>query len=362
MTGVLASPPARAVDVRVAESPLVGIRFHLDARIGDLMQVIENVERERSLCTDRRSRLREHLRHNEEARRELLRSISRQSLLAVRRCLREGIETATELGRLDERLAGLSRLQASLLKELGVLRQLLGWVAALGGEEEIALDGRASRFSQARRRVFQLVEEEHSAVERALVDGPLQRLSGALLEAELAVRRPREERQTADEEAARCRGATEEASAELGWLIRRWRPLHGGKGLAGAIREVISDPSTPPTGHLRIIGAARRLPAEVELTAYRVVEEALENALRHGGASRADVILAYHRERLAVVVKDDGDGFDVAATEARLGRSRGRGIISMRSRAANIGGQCDVRSVIGAGTEVRASLPVVAAG
>ena len=61
----------------------------------------------------------------------------------------------------------------------------------------------------------------------------------------------------------------------------------------------------------------------------------------------------FQPSRVAVVVLDDGEGFDVAATEARLGRSSGLGLLTMRQRAAMEGGQLEVRSLVGAGTEVR---------
>ena len=51
---------------------------------------------------------------------------------------------------------------------------------------------------------------------------------------------------------------------------------------------------------------------------------------------------------------DHGEGFDVGATEARLGRTRSLGLISMRERAENVGGTLEIRSALGAGTEVRA--------
>jgi hypothetical protein len=357
MTGVLASPPARPVDVRVAESPLVGIRFHLDARLADLSQVLEEVERERTRNIDERARLRDRLRRNEEARRDLLHSLPRQSLLAVRRCLREGIDVAAELGRVEERLLGLTRLRSSLIVEGNYLRELIVRLAAATGKADVELDGRASRFSRATRRVFQLVDEQHDAVEHALVEGPLQRLTEAVLDAEVAAREPAGRQVAAREQVERCRIATAGARDDFEKLIKSWRPLHEGRTLLAAIRDLVAELTPPGSGRLRIIGSERRLPFPTELAAYRIAEEALANAARHGGASRADVVLAFQADRLVVVVKDDGDGFDVVATEARLGRGRGVGLIAMRSRAEICGGQFDVRSVIGAGTEVRATFP-----
>ena len=63
------------------------------------------------------------------------------------------------------------------------------------------------------------------------------------------------------------------------------------------------------------------------------------------------------RAMVVAVVKDDGDGFDVGATDARLGRTDGLGMIQMRERAALVGGRVQVRSGLGLGTEVRVTIP-----
>ena len=83
----------------------------------------------------------------------------------------------------------------------------------------------------------------------------------------------------------------------------------------------------------------------------------MANAVTHGRASVVEVVLLFQPQRVAVVVRDDGEGFDVSATEARLGRNRGLGLISMRQRAQIEGGHLEVRSVIGEGTEVKGNFP-----
>jgi signal transduction histidine kinase len=106
---------------------------------------------------------------------------------------------------------------------------------------------------------------------------------------------------------------------------------------------------------VQVVGEERRLPAPVGLAAFRVVAEAIDNAYRHGRAEDAEVVLAFLPGKLQIVVADHGEGFDVEATEARLGRSQALGLISMRARAENVGGSFEIRSSLGAGTEVRAA-------
>jgi len=95
------------------------------------------------------------------------------------------------------------------------------------------------------------------------------------------------------------------------------------------------------------------LPEPVRLGAFRVVEEALVNVLRHADAHRAIVRLGIEgSDHLTIEVRDDGIGFDTASVE------RGLGTASMASRAAHLGGDCNIESTVGAGTIVRVRVPL----
>jgi signal transduction histidine kinase len=90
---------------------------------------------------------------------------------------------------------------------------------------------------------------------------------------------------------------------------------------------------------------------ELEIAIYRIVQEALNNARRHGGAERAAVMIEEDQTAVHVTVRDDGRGFDSTA------RSAGFGLISMRERAELLGGTVEITSAPGQGTAVLATLP-----
>jgi signal transduction histidine kinase len=102
-------------------------------------------------------------------------------------------------------------------------------------------------------------------------------------------------------------------------------------------------------------GAAVALPAGVDLSAYRIVQEALTNTLRHAGASRAEVTVRYGPREIGVEVVDDGAGVAAGAVD---GESAGHGIVGMRERAALVGGTVEVGAAPGGGFRVRADLPL----
>jgi signal transduction histidine kinase len=100
-----------------------------------------------------------------------------------------------------------------------------------------------------------------------------------------------------------------------------------------------------------------RLPPEVETTVYRLVQEALSNVAQHAGARRVSVIVERGPEAITALIEDDGRGFDpdgVASGSERFPL----GLLGMRQRVELVGGMLLVDSGEGAGTTVRARIPL----
>ena len=103
---------------------------------------------------------------------------------------------------------------------------------------------------------------------------------------------------------------------------------------------------------LTVEGLATRLPADVEVAAYRMMQEALTNVARHARATRCQVGLVRTDDRFEILVRDDGEGFNPADAE-RPGGRRGLGLIGMRERALQLAGVVTIDSAPGRGTVVR---------
>jgi signal transduction histidine kinase len=99
-----------------------------------------------------------------------------------------------------------------------------------------------------------------------------------------------------------------------------------------------------------------RLPHEIETVLYRVIQEALSNAVRHSGASRIWIDLERAGDRVMLEVRDNGKGFD-PQEPARAPRAR-FGLLGIRERVAVLGGAVQIDSRPGAGTRLRATLPL----
>ncbi|MFG2167096.1 sensor histidine kinase [Micromonospora chersina] len=110
---------------------------------------------------------------------------------------------------------------------------------------------------------------------------------------------------------------------------------------------------------VRISGEPRPLPSGIDVTAYRIVQEALTNALKHGAGGKAEVTIRYAGHSLRVEVLTTGPSVLTGDRPApRRGDGAGRGLLGLRQRVAVYGGDLDARRRLGGGFRVRARIPV----
>ncbi|MCX5074782.1 sensor histidine kinase [Streptomyces sp. NPDC054949] len=113
------------------------------------------------------------------------------------------------------------------------------------------------------------------------------------------------------------------------------------------------------TVDFQVEGTPRRLPSGVELTAYRIVQEALTNTRKHGGPeASASVRLVYFDDGLGLLVEDDGRGAAHELYEDGGADGAGHGLIGMRERIGMVGGTLDAGPRPGGGFRISALLPL----
>ncbi len=212
------------------------------------------------------------------------------------------------------------------------------------------------RVDDERRRSGKLVlrgqEEERRRVARDLHDEVNQALTGILLRLEaLAQDVPADQRP----QVAELKQLTGQAMDELLRLARQLRPTAlDDHGLAPAIEAQLRGfaERTGVEAHVTVTGDPSQLDEETQIVVYRVAQEALSNAAQHARPGRIDVELKTVGDSVELRVRDDGEGFDPFAT-----RTGGLGLDGMAERARLAGGALDLRSKVGAGTELTLRLP-----
>lgn len=232
-------------------------------------------------------------------------------------------------------------------------RRLLDDIAGQAGVVAYALCLSAD-LQRSREQLVSAREEERRRLRRDLHDGIKPALAGIGLGLE-AVANLVQASEAADAGAllGRLKVELQAAGADLHRLVHDLRPPALDElGLVGALRQQAGHLSD--TGLQVSVEAPRdlgSLPAAVEVAAYRICQEAMENARRHSGAASCLVVVSKDQGHLVVQVSDDGVG---------LGQSRplGIGLPAMRERAAELGGSCSIGPCGGRGTYVQARLPL----
>jgi signal transduction histidine kinase/ligand-binding sensor domain-containing protein len=206
------------------------------------------------------------------------------------------------------------------------------------------------------REKYDLIVAERSRIARELHDTLIQGFSGITMALQALSGRLRSsnERETLEEiirDAATCLRETRQSVAGL-------RAVRGHRsGLAAAIGDAAREITETKNVRLklRLDQGVRALPAEVEYNLLRIASEAVSNAVKHSGAHTIEVALQATPDTLRLSVKDDGQGF---GRDEHAGPSPGHyGLIGMKERASQIGGDLEVVSQPGNGTTVSVLVP-----
>jgi len=152
--------------------------------------------------------------------------------------------------------------------------------------------------------------------------------------------------------------------AEVQAIARQLRPsLLDDLGVVAALNWLAEDAGERlgVSARMKIAGdeleSGARIPAEIETALYRIAQESLTNAVRHGKARHVAIKLCSSAQALTLTIADDGTGFVAGVTAARR-EGGGLGIHGMRERARLLGGSLRLRSAPGRGCAVRATIPI----
>lgn len=218
---------------------------------------------------------------------------------------------------------------------------------------------RAARetLSSLNRRLIVAQEQERSRLARELHDDVCQQLALLALDLDRLGKSLPESEEHARQEARELSELARALTSHLGALAYQ---LHSSKldvlGLGAAAAAFCKEVSTR-TGMIVEFthdNVPAKLPPDIALNLFRVLQESLSNATKHSGASECHVTLLARDGELRLEVRDEGKGFDTNAAAT----SSGLGLISMEERLNLVNGSISIDSTVGAGTMVRATVPL----
>ena len=232
------------------------------------------------------------------------------------------------------------------------------------GRRERAQADEALREAHARlqalsHRILKIQEAERQRISRELHDDVAQMLTVELMQLHMAVNQTRSA--NTKKQLAVGIGTVEQAIDQIRAICMHLRPPQLDElGLLDALRAHL-ERQEEVFGlqiHFHADALLARLHADVEITCFRLVQEAVTNIGHHAKGRNAWIELSIADSEVHLTIRDDGTGFDIAEARERAVRDGRIGLIGMQERAALAGGRLEIDSTPGRGTEVRAVLPL----
>jgi signal transduction histidine kinase len=219
-------------------------------------------------------------------------------------------------------------------------------------QRAVQLSARAEELRASRERLVETQDAARRRLERDIHDGAQQHLVALAVNLRLAetvaTKSPERAQQVLAAQATAARAATD----TLVELSRGIYPRRlGDDGIGPALRTAVATSPVPVAVDDADVG---RHPREVEAAVYFCCLEAVQNAVKHAGATRVEVRLTATDDGLAFTVTDDGTGFDPAAA------ATSGGLANMRDRVDSLGGRLDWARAGGGGTRVTGRVPLTA--
>lgn len=203
-------------------------------------------------------------------------------------------------------------------------------------------------------------EEERMRLAREIHDDTVQALIALKQRAQMARKSITSQPERATARLVEIEALVDEQLAALRRMIADLRPIYlEDLGLVTAL-EMLADQSQgrqQATVHVEVQGEAVRLFPGLELAAFRIVQQALDNVTSHANATEAWVNAQFAPGALTLTVRDDGCGFDPPEQPADLARDGHFGLMGMHERAMLYGGRLTITSALGQGTTIEVSLP-----
>jgi signal transduction histidine kinase len=211
-------------------------------------------------------------------------------------------------------------------------------------------------------RVVQVQETERGRVALELHDNITQLLCAVLFSSQALADGLSARDAPAKSEALKLREMLGHAAEEVERISHNLRPsVLENLGLAAVLRDTGRE-FTERTGvilTLASVSLAERLPGDIELTLYRILQEALENVALHARARHVKVNLTMKDNFVQLVIHDDGVSFNPKNLSARRKKHGRLGLLGMHERVAYVGGTLNIHSTPGKGTTVTAIIPLI---
>ncbi|MFD2629177.1 sensor histidine kinase [Oceanobacillus kapialis] len=300
---------------------------------------------------------------------EVSRYFDRYSENEIREVYENTHAMQTKLAMLRQEESALREKRDDLERRLISLSQTIDRAEGLAGKISVVLNYLHDDFRQVNEmieeakekqefglKIIEAQEDERRKISREIHDGPAQMLANILLRSELVDRIFRQNNvDQALDEIKDIRKMIRSSLYEVRRIIYDLRPMAlDDLGLIPTIRKYVA--TIADYNNLKIefasIGEEKRLNTKYEVAFFRLVQEAVQNAVKHSEATAIQVKLEICKQNLTMLIKDNGKGFDTT-----MKRDKSFGLIGMRERVEMLEGNLEINSSIGKGTSILIKVP-----
>lgn len=207
-------------------------------------------------------------------------------------------------------------------------------------------------------RIIKAQEEERHRVAREIHDGPTQTLANIIIQTEICEKLLEKDLNESKRELKLLKDIVRSSLKELRKIIFDLRPSSLDDLGLSAVTKRYCDEFQENTGiktELRLFGNQTRLSSDIEVSLFRVIQEALTNIKKHSKAKSAVIKLEFGDDKVNLVITDDGVGFDISTKDGR--NKQHYGLMTMKERVTLIKGKFTIESTTGQGTKIFVSIP-----
>src|SRR5690625_3228233 len=207
-------------------------------------------------------------------------------------------------------------------------------------------------------KIIEAQELERKRLSRDIHDGPAQMLANILLRSEIIDLSVKGGNITeAVSELKNVRGNIRSVLREVRRIIYDLRPMAlDDLGIIPTVKKHVSTMAETYNTHieLQLIGEEKRLESNYEVAVFRLIQESLQNALKHAEATSVYVTLQIEPDEITIVVQDNGKGFRTDET-----KNSSFGLMGMKERVEMLNGHFQINSILGKGTTIKIILPYI---
>ncbi|QSS99623.1 sensor histidine kinase [Pontibacillus sp. ALD_SL1] len=301
---------------------------------------------------------------------EVSKHFDRYSEQEIREVYEQTHQLQMQLSVKREQEKQLRQRRDELERRLRKLEDTVERADALGGKISVVLNYLNDDFRQVSEaledakekqafglQIIEAQEEERRRLSREIHDGPAQMLANVMLRSDLIDRTFRQRGvNEALKEIKEVRGMVRSALYEVRRIIYDLRPMAlDDLGLVPTLKKYLgtieeyNNMEIPFTAY----GEDKRLDPKYEVALFRLVQEAVQNAVKHAEASKIEVKFELKRSLVNIIVKDDGQGFDTSQK-----KEKSFGLVGMRERVEMLDGEISIDSQLGSGTVIMIQVPL----